>query len=105
MSIISWVTSLAIVSNAKIHMNTSTYFTNNYILFFNITLLKLGAFIGGPIGGALMDYIGRKYSILVFSLPMLLGWITIMAAYFTKPNGFFLFYIGRTLTGIKNENI
>lgn len=52
-------------------------------------------------GGVLMDYIGRKYSILVFSLPMFLGWVTICTAYFTKPNGFFLFYIGRTLDRYK----
>lgn len=49
-----------------------------------------------------MDRFGRKVTVLVFSLPFLLGWATICSAHFLKPNGFFLLYIGRIITGIEN---
>lgn len=61
--------------------------------------MKLGAFLGGPLAGLTMDYLGRRSAILIFSLPFLFGWIIMYSAYFLRPDGFFLLYIGRLVTG------
>lgn len=60
---------------------------------------QLGAFLGGPIAGFLMDRLGRKSAMLLVGFPSLLGWITLCSAEFPKPHGFYLFYVGRVVTG------
>ncbi|CAL8101444.1 unnamed protein product [Orchesella dallaii] len=64
------------------------------------SLAILGAFLAGPLAGFLMDRCGRRRSIIIFSLPFALGWVVMCSAWLSKPQGFYLLYIGRILTGI-----
>ncbi len=44
------------------------------------SVITIAAAVGGPIGGLLVEKFGRKGTILVSSVPSLIGWL--MLAYF-----------------------
>lgn len=58
------------------------------------SLLTIGALGGGPIGGWLIEKVGRRATIRYTSLPFFLGWVSIL--FLNAPNGLFL---GRFLCG------
>ncbi|GBP39807.1 Facilitated trehalose transporter Tret1 [Eumeta japonica] len=58
-------------------------------------LMPLAALVGGVIGGPLVDYIGRRRTILLTAPPFLLGWILIATARIVH-----LVLAGRALCGL-----
>ena len=59
------------------------------------SLFLLGDLIGGLINSLFIDRIGRKYSLLLFTLPGLIGWILIIFA-----KNYIYLYIARFVAGI-----
>lgn len=55
----------------------------------------LGAILGSLVSGTLVDVFGRKLTLMIATVPFLLGWITIAAAENT-----WMIYIGRLHTGM-----
>ncbi|XP_033225701.1 facilitated trehalose transporter Tret1-like [Belonocnema kinseyi] len=60
-----------------------------------ISLYNLGDLLGGLINPLFIDRIGRKYTLLLFSLPGLIGWILIILA-----NNYVYLYIARFIAGV-----
>ncbi|XP_033226584.1 facilitated trehalose transporter Tret1-like [Belonocnema kinseyi] len=60
-----------------------------------ISLYNLGDLFGGLINPLFIDRIGRKYTLLLFSLPGLVGWILIIFA-----NNCVYLYIARFIAGV-----
>lgn len=58
-------------------------------------LLNLGAILGGPLAGFLVEKMGRKTTVMLTALPYVFGWLLIAAS--GHP---YVIYIGRTLTGL-----
>ena len=58
------------------------------------SLLTLGALLGGPFGGWMIEKFGRRAAMKFTSIPFLLGWLCI--AFWSGPQGLFL---GRFLCG------
>ena len=59
------------------------------------SLVTIGAMLGGPIGGYLIEALGRKGAIMGASVPFLVGWMLIAFA-----NRVSMLYIGRFATGM-----
>ncbi|XP_072022520.1 solute carrier family 2, facilitated glucose transporter member 8-like [Amphiura filiformis] len=59
------------------------------------SILALGAILGGPIAGLLLDMLGRKLTVMLCAIPFVAGWVAIATA-----RGIYGLYIGRILTGI-----
>ena len=59
------------------------------------SLVTLGAFFAVPLAGPMMERYGRRITIALACLPMILGWICIAVS--TKM---WMVYVGRVLTGI-----
>ena len=43
--------------------------------------MPIGALVGAPLAGWLVDYIGRKKSLLLCSLPFTIGWVITVVSY------------------------
>ena len=43
--------------------------------------MPIGALVGAPLAGWLVDYIGRKKSLLLCSLPFTIGWLITVVSY------------------------
>ena len=67
---------------------------NGYCEFFFQSLVTVGAMVGGPFSGYLVEAIGRKSAIMGFSVPFLVGWLLIAFA-----NHVSMLLIGRFITG------
>ncbi|CAH1790956.1 unnamed protein product, partial [Owenia fusiformis] len=59
------------------------------------SLPTLGALAGGPIGGFMLDLVGRRTGIAFASVPLVAGWLLIVYS-----QGYLWLYAGRILTGI-----
>lgn len=59
------------------------------------SFLMLGAFPGCILAGLIVDKIGRKTSLLLANIPLLLGWILVLIAW--KP---YILFIARFISGI-----
>ena len=59
------------------------------------SLVTLGAFFSVPLAGPLMERYGRRSTIVLACLPMIVGWICIAIS-----TGMWLMYVGRVLTGV-----
>ena len=57
-------------------------------------LLNFGAFTAGPIAGILMPRYGKKWTMVLLSVPIFIGWLFIIFAYNVE-----MLYVGRFLTG------
>ncbi|XP_033225699.1 facilitated trehalose transporter Tret1-like [Belonocnema kinseyi] len=65
-----------------------------------VSLLMLGDLIGGLIIPLFIDRIGRKYTLLLFTLPGLIGWILIIFA-----KNYLYLYLARFIAGIGEGGI
>ena len=81
---------------------TRTWLARNFFFklptnssLFPQSLLTIGALLGGPIGGYLIEALGRKGAIMGASVPFLVGWMLIAFA-----NRVSMLYIGRFTTGM-----
>ena len=65
------------------------------------SLFGIGVLFSCAISGILMSNIGRKWTLMAFNGPLLLGWICLLIPVYktdiTTPH---LFYVGRILTGL-----
>lgn len=68
---------------------------NNFFTCFLKSVVTLGAAVGGVLGGYLVDKIGRKLSLMLCSIPYVLGYIVIISAH-----NVWMLYFGRMLTGL-----
>ena len=57
-------------------------------------LLNFGAFTAGPISGILMPRYGKKWTMVLLSVPIFIGWIFLIFAINVE-----MLYMGRFLTG------
>jgi len=57
-------------------------------------LLNFGAFTAGPVAGILMPRYGKKWTMMLLSLPILVGWFFLIFAINVE-----MLYVGRFLTG------
>ena len=63
-------------------------------------LLSVGALVGALAGGWIVDYAGRKMSLVLFGIPSSLGWLMIVLTLFTDGPTFRpLLYGGRLFIG------
>ena len=63
-------------------------------------LLSVGALLGSLVGGWIVDYAGRKMSLMLFGIPSSLGWLLIVLTLLTDGPPFRpLLYGGRSLIG------
>lgn len=63
--------------------------------------MPVGALFGGLIGGWMVDYFGRQFSLMLSSIPMVVGWLMILVTYATSGPLFRpLLFAGRFFTGI-----
>lgn len=60
-----------------------------------VTIAPLGYLIGSPLSGFLLDKIGRKYTLLLLSIPQIIAW-TLIATSTCVP----MLYVARLFTGI-----
>lgn len=58
-------------------------------------LMPLAALVGGIIGGPLIEYIGRKLTIMTVAVPFFIGWILIATAY-----NVIMVFFGRVFCGV-----
>lgn len=58
-------------------------------------LMPLAALVGGVVGGALIEYVGRRLTIIGTAIPYLVGWLLIANA-----NHIYMVFAGRVLCGI-----
>lgn len=47
------------------------------IFFSHQSILNIGAMIGGPFGGWVIDFFGRKLALMITALPFSAGWLMI----------------------------
>ena len=59
------------------------------------SLVTVGALTGGPLASLVVDKLGRKYTVMLSTLPFCLGWLLIIVA-----RNFLLLCLGRVFTGI-----
>ncbi|XP_037866889.1 facilitated trehalose transporter Tret1 [Bombyx mori] len=59
------------------------------------SLMPLAALAGGVIGGPLVDYLGRRRTILLIAPPFCVGWIVIAIAHVVE-----LVFVGRAICGL-----
>lgn len=45
--------------------------------FYHQSILNIGAMIGGPLGGWVIDFFGRKLALMITALPFSAGWLMI----------------------------
>ena len=57
-------------------------------------LLNFGAFTSGPLAGLLMPRYGKKWTMVILSLPIFIGWLFLIFAINVE-----MLYVGRFLTG------
>ena len=63
-------------------------------------LLSVGALLGSLVGGWIVDYAGRKMSLVLFGIPSSLGWLMIVLALISNGPTFRpLLYGGRLFIG------
>lgn len=63
-------------------------------------LLSVGALLGSFVGGWIVDYAGRKMSLVLFGIPSSLGWLMIVMTLITDGPMFRpLLYGGRLFIG------
>ena len=63
-------------------------------------LLSVGALLGSLVAGWIVDYAGRKNSLILFSVPSAAGWLMIVFTTFTDGPAFRpLLFGGRLLVG------
>ena len=48
--------------------------------------MPIGALVGVPLAGWLVDYIGRKKSLLLCSVPFTVGWVITVVSYAVSHN-------------------
>ena len=58
------------------------------------SLLNFGAFTAGPLSGWLMPRYGKKWTMMILSVPIFCGWICLITA-----SSVYILYCGRFLTG------
>ena len=64
-------------------------------------LMPIGALLGGPIAGWLVEYFGRQLSLMLSSVPMVAGWIMILVTHeIDGPLFRPLLFSGRFFTGV-----
>ena len=63
------------------------------------SLVTIGAILGGPIAGLLVEKLGRKSTIMSACVPYTLGWLLLVLGG-AFPHAYELFYISRILCGI-----
>ena len=61
-------------------------------------LINIGAFTAGPLVGYLLPRCGKKKSMMIISLPILVGWLLII---FAQNAG--MLYVGRFITGFSGS--
>ena len=66
-----------------------------FVCFSPQSLLNIGAMLGGPLGGWMIDFFGRKIALMLTALPFSAGWLMIG---FGKVAG--LLHAGRFLSGV-----
>lgn len=59
------------------------------------SMLAVGAFFGGLLGEPANKMLGRRWSLIVYGLPFVIGWLLI-----TTANGLTMIIMGRVLTGL-----
>lgn len=63
--------------------------------------MPIGALFGGLIAGWLVEYFGRQLSLILSSVPMVAGWIMILATHGIDGPPFRpMLFTGRFLTGV-----
>jgi len=66
--------------------------------------MPLGALVGAPIAGWMVDYVGRKRSLLMCSVPLAIGWLTTVLSYLPGHHHAMvvriLLFVGRFIVGI-----
>ena len=64
-------------------------------------IYSVGALISSFLTGVMMPSIGRKWTLILLTVPLILGWICLLIpAYKIDIGSPALFYIGRILTGL-----
>lgn len=96
---VSWVSliigySTAYTAPAQASLETDFEFTDNEMSWMS-SFMPLGALVGGLGGGSLIEYFGRKWTVLVTNMLFLLAWFTCFFA-----QDYIYLYIARILTGI-----
>lgn len=66
-----------------------------FVCFSPQSLLNIGAMLGGPLGGWMIDFCGRKIALMLTALPFSAGWLMIG---FGKVPG--LLHAGRFFSGV-----
>ena len=63
--------------------------------------MPVGAMFGGLIGGWMVDYFGRQLSLMLSSIPMVVGWVMILVTHGTSGPLFRpLLFFGRFFNGV-----
>ena len=80
----------------------SSLSAHNIIYTLVQALASVGAIVGGPAGGWVADYWGRKCSLMFSGLPIATGYLLLSYAHFSSAaRGFVItLYIGRFMTGL-----
>ena len=64
--------------------------------------MPIGALLGAPLAGWLVDYIGRKKSLLLCSVPFAIGWLVTVVSHFPHDATVvrIMLFAGRFFVGI-----
>ena len=65
--------------------------------------MPLGALVGAPLAGWLVDYVGRKRSLLLCSVPLAMGWLLTVLSHIPADHHtpvLVLLFAGRFIVGI-----
>ncbi|GAB6027632.1 Facilitated trehalose transporter Tret1 [Chamberlinius hualienensis] len=103
---LSAIASLAIASSGNVvsypstavpdlNSNPNPYSVDRYEESWIGGLVPLGAVFGGAVGGFLMDYYGRKLTLMISALPYAIGWTAVVASQNIQT-----MYAGRFICGI-----
>ena len=66
------------------------------------SLATLGCMAGCFANGFIMDKIGRKWTITMMAVPLVIGWVLMLIPYLTGINvnvAIWIFYVGRSVLG------
>lgn len=64
------------------------------------SLVTIGALFGGLMAGPLVDYLGRKFCIMLTCVPNVVGWLLIVYSNQVSTSHLSFLYMGRIVTGI-----
>lgn len=79
----------------NIHKNCIHLSLILFVRFSHQSLLNIGAMLGGPLGGWMIDFFGRKIALMLTALPFSAGWL--MIGFGTVPG---LLHAGRFFSGV-----